>query len=270
MIPIDRASKDPFFRYKMPPVQTAQDSSKTTITNLEQVARSLHRNPAHILKFLSIFFGCSCIQGRKYALSGNFEMQRIQAAVFEYIDLFVLCKRCRNPETHFVYDTVLKRSCSSCGEVFVQDKHKLNVSIVRDKDKNSNADTNYGASNKAYLHNLFKEEQDHSQEICSMYKQESWDLEDIFSEYIRPKDLKQLSLVLREHDAGRILENIENMVESSKKENKIGSFIKSLVKLGFSIESIEEHFSKPREGRKRSPLVKKNVEFFFENEETQS
>lgn len=269
MIPIDRASKDPFFRYKMPAVQAAHDPSKTTITNLEQIARSLHRNPSHILKFLSMFFGCSCVQG-KYALNGNFEAPRIQSAIFDYIDTFVLCKRCRNPETHFVFGTVLKRSCSSCGEVFAQDSHKLNVSIIRDKDKNSNVDTNYDSNSGADLHRFFRDEQDHSQEVYAVYKQENWGLGNIFSGYVRPKDLKQLALVLKEHSIGTILEHIESMVEAANKENKIGSFIKALEKLGFSAESIEEHFSKPREGKKRSPLVKKNVDFFFESEEAQS
>lgn len=267
MIPIDRVSKDPFFRYKMPQAQIARESTKTVITNLDQIAQSLHRSPIHILKFLSMLFGCSCIQGQK-ALNGNFETQRIQSAVFDYIDFFVLCKRCRSPETYFVYDQVLKRACNSCGDVFVQDAHKLNVLIVRDKDKSSNVDTNY--TNRASIHDFLGDAQDNAQEIYTLYKQEGWTLDDIFSVYIRPKDLKQLSLVLEEHKLDTILDHIEDMVESSKKENKIGSFVKALMKVGCSSKAIEQYFSRPRGGKRRSPLIKKSIEFFFENEEAQS
>lgn len=267
MIPVDRQSKDPFYRYKMPSVAITNDPSKTVLLNLDAISKAVYRNPAHILKFLSINFGCTCVFTPKYALNGSFDIQKVQAGIYDFVDIFVLCKACRNPETKFVFEDVLKRSCNSCGSVIPQDFNKLNVVIMKDKDKFSNEDTKYDTSNKNSINSLLKLEGDQSQPIFECYKQEGLSIEQLFNEYLKPKDFKQLSLVFKEFHLDQILENVENMLETNKKEDKIELFLAALVKLGFQISEIEEYFSKPRKDKKRSPLIKKNAEFFINNQE---
>lgn len=267
MIPVDRTSKDPFVRYKMPAVAISNDPSKTVILNLDSIAKEIYRNPVHIIKFLSINFGCTCVLSPKYALNGSFDIQKIQNGIYDFIDMFVLCKACRNPETRFLFEEPLKRICNSCGSVIAQENNKLNTLIMRDKDKTVNEDTKYDASNKNSLSSLLKLEGDQSNQICECYEQESWTIEQIFSDYLKPKDIKQLSLVFRNYKLDQILEAIEGMLETHKKEDKIDGFLKSLIKLGYSIDEITEYFSTPRKGKKRSPFLKKNADFFLQNVE---
>ncbi|KAM0680170.1 eukaryotic translation initiation factor 5 [Glugoides intestinalis] len=248
----------------MPEVLVTHETSKTVIKNLEQVSKALSRNPGHIIKFLSMDFGCTCTTGQKYALNGSFDENRIQAGIYDFIDAFVLCKACGNPETRFLNETPLKRGCNSCGAEFVQESHKLNSLIA--KDRSANEDTKYEASNKTNLQVLLKEDTDNSQRIYEIFQRETWSLENIFTDYIRAKDLKKLSLVLKQFKVNKILENIENMLESKKKEDKAEGFLEVLLELGFSRDELVEYLSSPRVGKKRSPLLKKIFDVFCEEE----
>lgn len=266
-VPVDRTSKDPFFRYKMPVLQAVHETSRTALPNLDQVARALYRDPLHILKFLSISLGCTQVKdGSRYFLNGSFDAARLQKFIFDFIDLFVLCKCCRNPETRFVCDEgLLKRSCSSCGAVVAQESHKINNMIMKDIEKCVNDDTKYDVSNGMNIESLLRGEGDASERIYEAYKREDMALGDLFAEYFKPSALRQFSKVFAEHRAEDILEQIEGMLESSRKEDKIESFLKALCKMGVSIDSIDEYFAKPRKGKKRSPLIKKNAEYFISN-----
>lgn len=255
MIPIDKTSNDPFYRYKMPEVLAVRETSKTVIQNLEAVAKALCRSPDHILKFLSINFGCTCTFSPKYALNGGFDTSRIQDGIYDFINTFVLCKECRNPETKFIHDDVLKRSCNSCGAVVTQEPHKLNTMIS--KDKGVNEDKKYDMNNKSDIYTLIKEDRDNTARIYEIFKQDEMGLEEIFSEYIKNRELKQLLRIFRESKGQEVLGCIENMLENNKKENKIEEYVYSLLELGFTKDEIEEYISKPRVGKKRSPLVKK-------------
>lgn len=259
MIPVNRYSADPFYRYKMPPVQINHDSTKTYIINLDQIAKSLHRNPHHILKYLSYNLGCTCID--KNILNGVFNSIRIQSSIYDFIDIFVLCKSCENPETKFLFDSGLQRRCNSCGEIFDQEENKLNHLIIKDKNHIVNEDTKYdhdSVESKAVVENqeFFKKLEENTSET---------NLHNIFSNFIKIKDLSKFDSFLKLSNIDEILLNIENMLEKFEKEEKIENYLNHLIKLGFSIDSIEKYFSTPKSDKKRSPLIKKNVEYYFEN-----
>lgn len=266
MIPVDRTSNDPFYRYQMPPLQIAHESSRTVLVNLEQVAKALYRDPFHILKYMGMGLGCTQVKdGTRYALNGNFEGRRLQSFVYDFIDAFVLCRACGNPETRFVDSDGLRRSCNSCGAVVVQDAHRLNNIIAKDVERSVNQDTKYDASNGASIADLLREDDDVSDKLYSLFRQENLKLDDLFSEYFKASNLRQLSKALAGFKTGEILENIENMLECHKKEDKIQSFLKALCKMGRSIDDVDGYFGTARRGRRRSPLVKKNAEYFISN-----
>lgn len=168
MLPVDPNTHDPFYRYKMPPLSTTRESSKTVLSNLDAIARAIHREPAHLLKFLGMSLGCTQSHGQerprgpgrpatkepanKYQLNGPFESKRLQSLLYEYIEIFVLCRECGSPETRFVLDghsgarqEPLKRLCSSCGAAVPQESHRLNSTIIRDVERGlaTNEDTSY-------------------------------------------------------------------------------------------------------------------------------
>lgn len=262
MLPVDRSANDPFYRYQMPEAAVAQETSKTVIQNLDQVAKALNRNSTHILKFLSIHFGCTCSFSPRSALNGSFETKRVQDGIYDFIDLFVLCKECRNPETRFVHGDVLRRTCDSCGAVFDQDPHKLNILISRDK--GAGEDKKYEKSNRSDIHVLIKEDRNNSDRIFEVFKQEECTLGQVFSEYVKSKELRQLTRVLKEFGTCEVLECIEEMLVTHKKEDRIEEYVKSLIEMGFSPSSICEYISKPR-AKKRSPLIKKRFDQIYDD-----
>lgn len=263
MIPIDKNSNDPFYRYTMPEILTAHETSKTALQNLDKVAKSLSRNPLHILKFLSMSFGCTSTSGPKYALNGNFSQERIQEGIYDFIGLFVLCNECDSPETQFLTGEPLKRSCNSCGAIFLQKSHKLNMAIS--KDRNVNKDTKYETTSKRGINALIKESEDNSGKIHEICQQEGLEEEDVFSEYVKPSELKQLRIVLKEFNGEKVLECIENMLEMHKKEGKMDEYLQVLVDLDVSKESLLEYAGKARTKKKRSGIVKKIFEEFVED-----
>lgn len=264
MIPVDRATNDPFYRYQMPALQIAHESNRTVLVNLEQVARALYRDPAHILKYTGMTLGCTQVRdGARYFLNGNFDGKRLQSIVYDFIDFFVLCRACGNPETRFVESGGLRRSCSSCGAVVAQDPHKLNSVIAKDVEKCVNQDTRYDASNGHSIASLLRDEEDASDRVYSLFEQENLRLSDLFTEYFKPSGLKQLSKVLARFKTEEVLENVETMLENSRREDKISSFLKALCRMGYTIGGIERYFAAARKGKKRSPLIRKNAEYFI-------
>lgn len=112
-------SSDPFYRYKMPALQIINSRGKTVIKNLDDVAKSLQRDPNEILKMFAFKRGTSpIIRKSGYALNGKFELSDLKSDLDQYIDAFILCKVCGNPETD--YEKSNKRfvlKCRACAGV---------------------------------------------------------------------------------------------------------------------------------------------------------
>lgn len=268
MIPVVRGSNDPHFRYKMQPVAVSQEASRVILTNLDAVAKSLRRDPQLVLRYLGSALGCT--QGRdgsRYFLNGRFSAERLQALVYDFVDAYVLCQSCGNPETRFVGDAELSKFCSSCGATVPQPAGRLNAVIARDIAKGVNEDANYRQSSSADIQSLIRSEEDASGRLYDLYRQENLRLSDLFASYFRPSGLRQLSKVLAEASIDEILENIEGMLENEKREHKIDAFLKALCRSGYSIDDIAAYFSRPRRGRKRNALIKKEAEHFISSYE---
>lgn len=86
---------------------------KTVIVNMAEVAKALARPPAYpakcILHNLIPVFGGELgtqvkIDEKKnhYVINGSHEAKNLQTLLDVFIDKFVLCQACKNPETEFV------------------------------------------------------------------------------------------------------------------------------------------------------------------------
>lgn len=104
-------------RFEIPKVKGHIEGNKTIVTNFNQIASALRREPEHLLKFLL----------RELATPGNIKENRLifgrkinASQINEKIELyaktFVLCKECGKPDTQLVKEdkTNLLR-CSACG-----------------------------------------------------------------------------------------------------------------------------------------------------------
>lgn len=96
-----KENNDPSYRYRMPSVSINKQKTKMVIINLKEIGASLDRDPHFIVYFLKNKFGTQM----KYNSEENrvefkgLEPEQIQDAIFEFIEYFVLCPTCNNPET---------------------------------------------------------------------------------------------------------------------------------------------------------------------------
>ena len=104
-------------RFNIPKARGHIQGTKTIISNFNDIAKTLEREPEHLLKFVlrelatpGGFKGTRLVFGRKVSASA------VNNAVAKYAEAFVICKECQKPDTK-----VVKRSgiqylkCLACG-----------------------------------------------------------------------------------------------------------------------------------------------------------
>lgn len=278
MIAVNRATNDPFYRYKMPSLQATYEGTRTLLSNLDAVAKALAREPAHIAKFMALALGCqSGSDARGFYLGGAHDAQRLQQLLYDFIDRFVLCPACANPETQFIVTPdasaratsaeaagTLARLCNSCGATSPQPSHKINALIQRALPSLTNDDRRYAKSNHSSISELIHAVTDNAEQIRLLIAQEQLSPATVFSDYVKPSEIKQLRLALAGWSAAEILAAVEEMLERHGREDKIELALKALNKYGVATAEIEEYFSLPRNGKKRSALLKRGAQSFLE------
>jgi translation initiation factor 5 len=108
---IGGSADDPFYRYKMPKVTTTlqkKSGGTTVVDNTTAICASLSRDASHIAKLKRPV----SIKNNNWSMHGEVKAETIQDSVQAYIQKFVLCGVCGNPET--VMDTSTL-TCKSCG-----------------------------------------------------------------------------------------------------------------------------------------------------------
>ncbi|KAF8150079.1 domain found in IF2B/IF5-domain-containing protein [Crassisporium funariophilum] len=157
IVNIRRDVDDKFYRYRMPLLTTKIEGKgngiKTVIPNMSDVARALSRPPTYTTKFFGCELGAQTTFDEKndrYIVNGAHDANRLRELLDVFIDKFVLCKSCKNPETELVILKVgriedIIRDCKACGErTGVDMRHKLTTFIVKNppvkikKGKNKN------------------------------------------------------------------------------------------------------------------------------------
>lgn len=124
LINVRRDVSDAFYRYKMERLQTKIEGKgngiKTVVVNLPSVAASLARPPSYINKYFGFELGAmtnNYPKDDRWIINGAHESGKLQDHLDGFINKFVLCKKCRNPETdvsitndHIILD------CKACGQ----------------------------------------------------------------------------------------------------------------------------------------------------------
>ncbi|KAJ3044505.1 hypothetical protein HDV00_001932 [Rhizophlyctis rosea] len=141
VVNIRRDVSDKFYRYKMPKIVAKVEGKgngiKTVIVNMSDVAKSLSRPPTYPTKF----FGCELgalvkfeESADRYIVNGAHDADKLQTLLDSFIDKFVLCPACKNPETDLTItkDEMIMRNCKACGAVKpVNMRHKLVTFILK-------------------------------------------------------------------------------------------------------------------------------------------
>jgi len=146
VVNIRRDVDDKFYRYRMPELLTKIEGKgngiKTVIPNMSDVAKALSRPPSYPTKYFGCELGAQTTLDDKrdrYIVNGAHQADRLRELLFGFIDKFVLCGNCRNPETDLVIvknketrSEDIIRDCKACGaQTAVDMRHKLTPFIVK-------------------------------------------------------------------------------------------------------------------------------------------
>jgi translation initiation factor 5 len=147
IVNIRRDVDDKFYRYRMPLLMTKIEGKgngiKTVIPNMVDVARALSRPPTYPTKFFGCELGAQTSwdeKNERYIVNGAHDATRMRELLDGFIDKFVLCKSCKNPETDLIITKTeaIIRDCKACGQrTDVDMRHKLTTFILKNPPKKS-------------------------------------------------------------------------------------------------------------------------------------
>lgn len=139
VVNIRRDVDDKFYRYRMPLLQTKIEGKgngiKTVVPNMSNVARALSRPPTYPTKFFGFELGAQTTSDEKndrYIINGAHQADHLRNLLDDFIDKFVLCGACKNPETELKVpkDGPILKDCKACGKrTSVNMSHKLTTFI---------------------------------------------------------------------------------------------------------------------------------------------
>lgn len=151
LLNIRRVTDDPHYRYKMPALLSKKmpkgRGGSTLLLNVREVADSLHRDVEELCRFFAYELGVAhntsaASNDQQTRIKGLHSAKTLQELVFAYVDKFVLCPNCHDPET--VYQLNLKSAevrhfCSACHAdrartALVDPRHKL-VKFIINREK---------------------------------------------------------------------------------------------------------------------------------------
>lgn len=121
---------DPSYRYKMEALNILQNKGKFVITNINEIGLNLsssyHKNKSHnndncyskmLIEFFKKKFGIAIKCNKdltKVELKGISHAE-LQNAVYEFIEYFVICPTCNNPETNlYKHKSDIYITCNAC------------------------------------------------------------------------------------------------------------------------------------------------------------
>lgn len=108
---------DPFYRYQMPVVCVEKRKTRNVFINPLPICDSIGRDINILIKYLKIKFSCSLIYDskNKCITCNKLTDKDIQDAIYEFIEYYVLCPTCQNPETIlYNQNNKIKIKCKAC------------------------------------------------------------------------------------------------------------------------------------------------------------
>lgn len=153
---------DPHYRYKMPAIKSCPQKNLTIITNLAEISRALQRQPDYLLEYFNLELKLRPLRDAQkhttYAIRDFHDTPKLAKLLRGFINTFVLCSSCSNPETNIVFEgknSLVCLSCEACGKVVpIAKSHKLCNYIKKFPPSNLKSNQDY---EKEFLDYLQKE-----------------------------------------------------------------------------------------------------------------
>lgn len=149
LVNVRRDVTDAFYRYKMERLQTKIEGKgngiKTVVVNLSSVAQSLARPGAYLIKYFGFELGAQTNidpPDDRWIINGAHDSAKLQDYLDGFIQKFVLCKKCKNPETDVhIKDGHITLDCKACGQrTDVDLRLKLSGFILKNAPKKGKKD----------------------------------------------------------------------------------------------------------------------------------
>jgi translation initiation factor 2 subunit 2 len=104
-------------RLELPRLQITTVGMRTIISNFNEVADVLNRDPQHILKFLTREMATAAtFQDARAVFKGKFRRDSFERLLQRYMESFVTCPVCKRPDTKIVKEKRLSfLVCNACG-----------------------------------------------------------------------------------------------------------------------------------------------------------
>jgi len=140
-INVPRNIDDEFYRYKMPvlraKVEGRGNGIKTVVENNAEISKALDRNPEYVCKFFGFELGAlTSNQTDKYVVNGKHDAEDLAKVLDQFIEKFVLCGGCRNPETNVeIKGDKIFLKCRACGKSTQCDPTNRLVSFMTKRDE---------------------------------------------------------------------------------------------------------------------------------------
>ena len=125
-------SNDPYYRYKREKILiTNITNNRTRIDNIDKIGKDLNRTSNEIMKALSLLCNTSIVDSN--CLKGTYNIDILEQNLTKYINDYILCNHCNNPETIYIKQKDnLGKGCKACGKGFKISKNsKLSRYILK-------------------------------------------------------------------------------------------------------------------------------------------
>lgn len=142
MMNVNQKVHDQFYRYKMPKLQAKVEGKgngiKTVIVNMVDIAKAIYRPPGYPTKFFGCELGAQTQIDKKndrFIVNGSHSAEKLQDILQVFVEKFVLCEECENPETTFIVQPKKEKItsvCTACGHQGLIDmRHRLSTFILK-------------------------------------------------------------------------------------------------------------------------------------------
>lgn len=125
---------DPHHRYEMRKMEIKREKTKTVITNLNDIASDLKIPDSNlIIAYIKsrLAIAITVKKGRAI-VTNDVDVRKIQDALHEFIEYFVLCKTCKYPElTYCLEKKILCTSCRSCGKLASIESNQYTDKVIK-------------------------------------------------------------------------------------------------------------------------------------------
>jgi len=235
------STSDEHYRYKMPEIEAKIESRgngiKTLIPNLSKVSKAISRPTKYTTKYLAFELGSMAKideQLDRYLIMGAHPPEKLQAVIYKFIENYVLCHSCKNPETHIVVEgkKMASLSCTACGATSPLDyKQQIVQFIIKNPPSEDFAPVTYATN--AECNNESDEIEDFATKISA---------EEVKKDELKlAQSLKEIAQTTETVDSK--LEKFENALKphittlkSGEKDENFNQIIKTLIKYSSELE----------------------------------